>query len=117
MHLMQQQLKKLQTLALAALTAMLLTGCFGQHNKAVSEGVNLESERIYGNSREAEPRQLNNTYPDDDGSVLQRANDIRAKFFPKDERIPKEGDQQKKGVATASDSMADDMEGEASAGE
>ncbi len=62
-----------------------LSACkYGQHNQANVEGVNQESERIYGYSREAEPMQLNNEYPaDETGENAQRIQDIRQKFFPK----------------------------------
>lgn len=66
---------------LAAL--LVLSGCFGQHNKAVSEGVNLDDERIYGKSRTAPPAQLGVTYPDDEtGETAERIQKIRDNFFP-----------------------------------
>lgn len=71
----------LQGLAFAGL--LTLASCFGQHNNAPNEGVNLDNSRIYG-VKGGEPKQLNNKYPDDEsGEVAQRANKIRDKFFPK----------------------------------
>jgi hypothetical protein len=69
-----------QLLFLAALP--LLSGCFGQHNKAPNEGVNLDSKRIYGESREAPPRQLPNQYPDPSAETMDRIQKIRDKMFP-----------------------------------
>ncbi len=59
-----------------------LASCFGQHNQAVVEGVNQDSQRIYGD-RDGEPRQLNNEYPEDEtGETADRIANIREKFFP-----------------------------------
>ncbi|WP_168881166.1 hypothetical protein [Flammeovirga agarivorans] len=59
-----------------------LTSCFGQHNHAPNPGVNLNSKRIYGPSRSAEPVQLENEYPKPDSELLMRIEDIRTKLFP-----------------------------------
>jgi len=67
--------------------ALLLVGfsaCkHGQHNQAQVPGINQEDERIWGPSREAEPKQLNVEYPaDETGEVAQRIQSIRQKMFP-----------------------------------
>ena len=68
---------------LAVAMLLSLVSCFGQHNQAVVEGVNQDSERIYGD-RGGEPRQLNNTYPEDEtGETADKIAKIREKFFPK----------------------------------
>ncbi|WP_156152322.1 hypothetical protein [Flammeovirga sp. OC4] len=59
-----------------------LTSCFGQHNHAPNPGVNLNSKRIYGPSRDAEPNQLKNEYADADTELRLRINDIRNQLFP-----------------------------------
>ncbi|GAA4827375.1 hypothetical protein [Algivirga pacifica] len=41
----------------AGLALLSLAAC-GQHNEAPSKGVNLDSERIYGESRGAAPKQI-----------------------------------------------------------
>ncbi len=74
---------KKQTLALIlVLMVPFLFSCMGQHNQAPSKGVHLDDERIYGPSRQAEPRQLANSYPEDPKNV-ERAQKIREKFFPR----------------------------------
>ena len=87
-----------------------LASCFGQHNNAPNEGVNLDDARIYGN-RGGEPKQLNNEYPEDEsGEVAQRANAIREKFFPKpdSDQIQKSFDT----TATEEDASAEDASSE-----
>lgn len=59
-----------------------LTSCFGQHNHAPNPGVHLNSKRIYGPSRAAEPVQLKNEYPDADTELRMRMNDIRNQLYP-----------------------------------
>ncbi len=60
-----------------------LSSCFGQHNKAPSLGVNLDSERIYGEKGGA-PRQLANKYEDDaSGVTAERISAIRNSLFPR----------------------------------
>jgi len=59
-----------------------LVSCFGQHNKAVVESLNQDSERIYG-VKNGDPKQLSLTYPDDEtGEVADRIANIREKMFP-----------------------------------
>ncbi|ANQ47839.1 hypothetical protein KMW28_13960 [Flammeovirga yaeyamensis] len=60
-----------------------LSSCFGQHNHAPNPGVNLNSKRIYGPSREAEPVQLKNEYEKADAELLMRMEDIRNKLYKK----------------------------------
>lgn len=67
--------------ALALLLA--LTSCFGQHNTAPSKGVNLDDERIYGETREADPIQLQNKYPDSSPEELARVEKIRQQLYPR----------------------------------
>lgn len=62
--------------------ALLLSSCMGKQNQAPSEGVNLDSERIYG-TRGAEPRQLKNKYDDPSDETLNRIEAIQNKLFPK----------------------------------
>ena len=75
---------KFLKLLIASVVLLGLNGCILEgHNQAPSEPVNVESERIYGESREAPPRQLNNTYPDDEtGETLERVTKIQQEFFP-----------------------------------
>ncbi len=75
-------MKRIFLIVIVLSTAPLLFSCLGEHNKAPSKGVHLNDTRIYGPSREAEPRQLANTYEDKPENV-DRANKIREKFFPK----------------------------------
>lgn len=73
--------KLINIFAIALLVS--LASCFGQHNKAVVESLNQDSERIYGD-RGGEPRQLKLTYPDDEtGETADKIARIREKFFPK----------------------------------
>lgn len=67
---------------LAAGLLLGLASC-GQHNTAPSLGVNLDSERIYGATREAEPRQLPNEYPATSAEDADRINKIRNKLYPR----------------------------------
>jgi hypothetical protein len=70
-----------KTAAFASL--LMLASCFGQHNQAPSEGAHLDDPRIYG-VKGGEPAQLPNKYPaDESGEVADRAEQIRAKLFPK----------------------------------
>ena len=62
-------------------TAFLLTSCFGQHNNAPNPGANLDSERIYG-VKGADPKQLEYTAPEDDGTVGARIREINSKLYP-----------------------------------
>ncbi len=62
-------------------SVFLLASCFGQHNQAPSKGVNLKSERIYG-ERGGEPKQLPNQYPDPTPETLDRIENIRERLFP-----------------------------------
>ena len=73
--------KQLLNLGLLFGVILLLSSCFGQHNKAPNPGVNLESERIYG-EKGAEPRQLSLKYDADDGTVADRIVKIREKLYP-----------------------------------
>ncbi len=59
----------------------MLASCFGQHNKAPSKGVNLDSERVYG-ERGADPKQLKNEYPAPTVETLERIDNIRTQLFP-----------------------------------
>ena len=61
--------------------SLLLGSCFGQHNKAPSEGVNLDSKRVYG-ERGGEPMQLKNEYPAPTIETLERIDNIRTQLFP-----------------------------------
>ena len=73
--------------SLALLGLVTLASCFGQHNNAPNEGVNLDDARIYG-VKGGEPKQLNNKYPEDEsGEVAERAEAIRNKFFPKPKAV------------------------------
>ncbi|MEM1137768.1 MAG: hypothetical protein AAGI07_18155 [Bacteroidota bacterium] len=64
------------------LSTVMLSSCFGDHNKAVVEGVNKDSQRIYGD-RGGEPRQLLAPYEEDEtGEVADRIQNIKDKFFP-----------------------------------
>jgi hypothetical protein len=73
-----------QIFRMAVLAGTLFLGsCFGQHNNAPNEGINLDDTRIYG-EKGADPKQLKNKYAEDDGTVADRANAIRDKFFPKE---------------------------------
>ncbi len=75
-------MKKRLAIFLIGICSFLLASCFGQHNNAPNKGVNLDSERVYGN-RGGEPKQLQNKYPEDkDGKMLERANKLREKLFP-----------------------------------
>lgn len=68
----------------AAIAALFSLAACGQHNSAPSEGLNLNSTRIYGEGREAEPAQLNNEHADSRPSTedLKRMNDILNKLYP-----------------------------------
>lgn len=57
-------LKQFKTILAFATLLVFFTAC-GEHNQpAPHKGKNLESTRIYGQSREAEPEQLANKYDD-----------------------------------------------------
>lgn len=64
-------LKKFKTILAFASLLVFFTAC-GEHNQpAPNKGQNLESERIYGKSREAEPEQLPNQYDDPEGAMAK----------------------------------------------
>lgn len=57
-------LKQFKTILAFATLLIFFTAC-GEHNQpAPNKGKNLENERIYGKSREADPNQLANKYDD-----------------------------------------------------
>ena len=56
-----------------------LSSCIEEHNKAPNTGINLESERIYGDIG-GEPRQLKNEYPEASASLVDRIDNIRNKL-------------------------------------
>ncbi len=74
-------MKKILVRVALGASVILLSSCFGQHNEAPSEGVNLDSERVYG-VRGGEPKQLANQYPDPTPETLERIENIRNKMFP-----------------------------------
>jgi hypothetical protein len=67
-------LKQFKTILAFAALLIFFTAC-GEHNQpAPNKGKNLESERIYGTSREAEPAQLPNKYDDpENAAALSKA--------------------------------------------
>jgi hypothetical protein len=72
-----------QVFKMAALAGtLLLASCFGQHNSAPNEGINLEDTRIYG-EKGADPVQLKNKPPEDDGTMANRSLALRDALFPK----------------------------------
>jgi len=76
-------MKNITRLSILSVIILLTNACIpGEHNTAPNKGLNLDSERIYG-AKGGEPKQLQNKYPDDDGSVAERVEKIRTKFFPK----------------------------------
>ncbi len=73
-------LKQFRTILAFAALLVFFTAC-GEHNQpAPNKGKNLESERIYGTSREAEPKQLPNQYEDPEG-INDRSKAIYAKMY------------------------------------
>ncbi|WP_338766674.1 hypothetical protein WAF17_04295 [Bernardetia sp. ABR2-2B] len=73
-------LKQFKTILAFAALLVFFTAC-GEHNQpAPNKGKNLESERIYGTSREAEPKQLPNEYEDPEG-ITDRSKAIYAKMY------------------------------------
>ena len=67
---------------IVSITALLIffTAC-GEHNQpAPNKGKNLDSDRIYGESREAAPRQLPNQYEDPKG-INEKAKEIYNKMY------------------------------------
>ena len=75
--------KYLNVLAIAIVIS--LSSCFGDHNKAPYDidGVNQDSEWVYGDGKEAQPRQLPATYPEATEETLNKIEDIRNKLYPK----------------------------------
>ena len=70
-----------QLLVAASLVGVtFLASCFGQHNSAPNEGVNLDNTRIYGASREAKPDQLPNEYEKENVARIAK---IREKLYPR----------------------------------
>lgn len=77
-------LKQFRTILAFAALLVFFTAC-GEHNQpAPNKGKNLESERIYGKSREAEPAQLPNQYEDPEG-INDRAKAIYSKMYAPNE--------------------------------
>ena len=78
-------MKNYLAIALFGIILLGTSSCMRDQNKAPYEieGVNLESERIYGGGEGAEPRQLGNKYPDPTDETLTRIENIREKLFPK----------------------------------
>ncbi|WP_375560933.1 hypothetical protein ACE193_25105 [Bernardetia sp. OM2101] len=73
-------LKQFKTILAFAALLVFFTAC-GEHNQpAPNKGQNLESERIYGTSREAEPEQLPNQYDDPEG-INDRSKAVYAKMY------------------------------------
>lgn len=83
-------------LAFAALLVF-FTAC-GEHNQpAPNTGKNLESTRIYGESREAEPAQLPNKYDDPEG-ITEKSKAVYAKMYE-----PREAGSTKPSYVTTTD--------------
>ncbi|WP_291727655.1 hypothetical protein [Bernardetia sp.] len=73
-------LNQFKTILAFAALLVFFTAC-GEHNQpAPNKGKNLDSERIYGVSREAEPAQLPNQYDDPEG-INNRSKDIYSKMY------------------------------------
>ncbi len=73
-------LKQFKTLLAFATLLVFFTAC-GEHNQpAPNKGKNLESERIYGKSRTAEPEQLPNQYDDPEG-INEKSKAIYTKMY------------------------------------
>lgn len=73
-------LNKFRTILAFAALLVFFTAC-GEHNQpAPNKGKNLESTRIYGESREAEPAQLPNKY-DDPAGITDKTKAIYAKMY------------------------------------
>ncbi|PIY12191.1 MAG: hypothetical protein COZ18_02620 [Flexibacter sp. CG_4_10_14_3_um_filter_32_15] len=73
-------LNQFKTILAFAALLVFFTAC-GEHNQpAPNKGKNLDSERIYGPSREAEPIQLSNKYDDPEG-IVDRTKAIYSKMY------------------------------------
>ncbi len=73
-------LNQFRTILSFAALLVFFTAC-GEHNQpAPHKGQNLDSERIYGESREAAPKQLPNQYEDPEG-INSRSKAIYAKMY------------------------------------
>jgi hypothetical protein len=73
-------LNKFKTVVAFATLLVFFTAC-GEHNQpAPNKGKNLESTRIYGESREAEPAQLPNKY-DDPADANDKSKAVYAKMY------------------------------------
>ncbi len=84
-------LKQFKTVLAFAALLVFFTAC-GEHNQpAPNKGKNLESTRIYGESRTAEPIQLANKYDDPEG-INDRSKAVYAKMYsPKEAGSTKSG--------------------------
>jgi hypothetical protein len=69
-------------LLICAAFILTTTSCLEDHNEAPNEGVNLNSERIYGIDG-GKPRQLDNEYPEPTEETLERIEKIKEKMFPR----------------------------------
>lgn len=79
-------LKHFKTIFAFAALLVFFTAC-GEHNQpAPNKGKNLDSERIYGESREADPKQLPNQYEDPEGVVNQAKNIYTKMYAPREVR-------------------------------
>lgn len=77
-------LKQFKTLLAISALLVFFTAC-GEHNQAApNKGKNLDSERIYGESRESAPRQLPNQYEDPEG-IMERSKAIYTKMYEPNE--------------------------------
>lgn len=73
-------LNQFKTILAFAALLVFFTAC-GEHNKpAPNKGRNLENVRIYGESREAGPRQLEVQYEDPDG-INNKSKAIQDKMY------------------------------------
>ena len=73
-------LNQFKTILAFAALLVFFTAC-GEHNQpAPNKGKNLDSERIYGESREAEPAQLKNKYEDPEG-INDRSKAVYTKMY------------------------------------
>ena len=75
-------MKKFLNIVVALTAVVIMSSCMGDHNQAPSEGVNLDSERVYG-VRGGEPKQLKNEYPEVTDETSEKIENIREKLFPK----------------------------------
>ncbi|MFT5618756.1 MAG: hypothetical protein ACI85I_001991 [Arenicella sp.] len=78
-------MKNYLVIAIFGIILLGTSSCMKDQNKAPYEieGVNLESERIYGGGEGADPRQLAKKYPDPTDETLTRIENIRTKLYPK----------------------------------